>query len=106
MTTLAELTAAASGLTDGPAWQALDAHRQAIDDLHLQTLLEALIAEAGTIRPSGNKWFKEVFKHRLGKPGTGVLDPYFNPAAIGLHVEPQLDQNLSLPIHSTYGIFD
>jgi len=40
MTTLAELTAAASGLQSCPAWKALDVHRQSIDDLHLRTLLD------------------------------------------------------------------
>ena len=40
MTTLAELTAAASGLRTCPAWNALTTHHQSIASLHLRTLLD------------------------------------------------------------------
>ena len=40
MTSLSELITAASGLKVCPAWQALDAHRQAVSGLHLNTLLD------------------------------------------------------------------
>jgi len=40
MISLADLTAAASGLSTCPAWNALDDHRQSITNLHLRTLLD------------------------------------------------------------------
>jgi len=40
MTELSELITAASGLTNCPAWQALEDHRVAVADLHLNTLLD------------------------------------------------------------------
>jgi len=40
MTELSELITAASGLTNCPAWQALEDHRDAVADLHLNTLLD------------------------------------------------------------------